>query len=86
MAEDPGQGFGVYTAGEGMGGEGVPEIVESKIRQSGNRQELFESLICTAGADRSLRAKRIVEDSGGVRVTFPFPQKLDGRTIFRIPA
>ena len=38
VAQDAGQGFGVYTAGEGVGGEGVPQIVEPYLWQSCPRQ------------------------------------------------
>ena len=38
VAQDTGQGFGVHTAGESVGGEGMPQIVEPYLWQSCPRQ------------------------------------------------
>ena len=33
VAQDAGEGLGIHAAGQGMGGEGVPEVMEPQLRQ-----------------------------------------------------
>ena len=40
MSQNPRQGFGVHTAGEGVGGEGVVEVMESYMLTPGLRFSL----------------------------------------------
>ena len=41
VAQDTGQGFGVHTAGEGVGGEGVTQIVEADTGQPRPLRSVF---------------------------------------------
>lgn len=34
VAQDSGEGLSIYTAGQSMGGEGVPQIMEPDVGQS----------------------------------------------------
>ena len=62
MAQDPGEGLGVHSAGEGVGGEGVPQIMKSQIRESGRGQQFFHPVVAAAGHDRILRMEWVGED------------------------
>lgn len=76
MAQDAGQGLGIHPAGQGMGGEGMAQIVEPKIRQPRLLQQAFQTPVGVARTDRLLRAERIRENPLCLRGLFSLPQKL----------
>ena len=41
MPQNPRQGFGIHAAGDGVGGEGVAQIMEADVRQSRFVQNRF---------------------------------------------
>ena len=42
MAQDSRQGLGIHSAGQGVGGEGVPEIMKADIGQPRPFQQRFK--------------------------------------------
>lgn len=76
MTQDTGEGFGIHTAGQSMGGEGVPQVMEPDAGQTGAFQQGLQAAVGPAGIDRVLRAERIGEDPLGEGAFPPFPQQL----------
>ena len=73
MAQDAGQGFGVHTAGEGMGGEGVAQVVEADTGQPRPPEQRLHAEVGRAGVDRILRLHRVGEYplADGIRLAPP---------------
>ena len=61
MSQNAGQRFGVHTAGEGVGGEGVTQIVEANAGQPCPLEERFHVAISRVGVDGIFRLHRIRE-------------------------
>ena len=51
VAQDTGQGFGVHTAGEGVGCEGVTQIVEADAGQPRPLEQRLHAAISRVGID-----------------------------------
>ena len=73
MAQDTGQGFGVHTAGEGVGGEGVAQVVEADTGQPRPLEQRFHVEVGRAGVDRILRLHWVGEYplTDGIRLAPP---------------
>ena len=73
MAQDTGQGFGVHAAGEGVGGEGVTQIVEADAGEFCPPEQRFHVEVGRAGVDRILRLHRVGEYplADGIRLAPP---------------
>ena len=71
MAQDTGQGFGVHTAGEGVGGEGMTQVVEADTGQPRPLEQRFHVEVGRAGVDRILRLHWVGEYplTDGISVT-----------------
>ena len=69
MAQDTGQRFGIHTACESVGGEGMAQIMKADTGQSRPPEERFHVAICCVGIDGILRLHRVREDplADGVR-------------------
>ena len=68
VAQDTGQGFGVHTAGEGVGGEGVTQIVEANAGQPCPLEERFHVAIgCIGRFGKRIRLSYMLRISGGTR-------------------
>lgn len=74
MPQNPRQGFGVYTAGESVGGEGVAQIVEADAGQARPLEERFHVAIRRIGIDGIFRPHRIREYSLADGIRFASPQ------------
>ena len=61
MAQNTGQRFGIYAAGEGVGGEGVTQIMKADAGQPCPLEERFHVAIGCIGVDGILRLHRIRE-------------------------
>ena len=61
VAQDAGQRFGIYAAGESVGGEGVTQIVEADAGQPRPLEERFHVAIRRIGIDGILRLHRVRE-------------------------
>ena len=73
MAQDTGQGFGIHTAGEGVGGEGVTQIMETDAGESCPLEQRFHVAISRVGVDGIFRLHRIREYplADGIRLAPP---------------
>ena len=73
MSQNAGQRFGVHTAGEGVGGEGVTQIVEANAGQPCPLEERFHVAIGCIGIDGIFRLHRIREYplADGIRLAPP---------------
>ena len=80
VAQNAGEGLGVHPGGQGVGSEGVPQIMEPKAGQFSLVQQFFEPSVCTAGIYRPLRAERIWKDPLGESGLLPLPQDLGKET------
>ena len=49
MAQDTGQGLGIHSVGQRVGGKGVPEIMKTKVGQIVFCQDRFQLSVCSAG-------------------------------------
>ena len=78
VAKNAGKGLGVHPGGQGVGSEGVPQIMESKAGQFGLFQQLLKSSVCASWVHRPPRAERIWEEPLGQGSLLSFPQKLGG--------
>ena len=78
MAQDAGEGFGIYTAGQGMGGKGVPEIVKADAGQSGLFQQHFQVIVGGIGADGLFWPEGIRKGPLGAGVFLPPGQQACG--------
>ena len=78
VAQNAGEGLGVHPGGQGVGSEGVPQIMEPKAGQFSLVQQFFEPAVCAVGIYRPLRAEGIWEDPLGQSCCLPFLQKLGG--------
>ena len=74
MAQDAGQGFGVHAAGEGMGGEGVAQVVEADTGQPRPPEQRLHAEVGRAGVDRILRLHWVGEYPSADGVRFSPPQ------------
>ncbi len=73
MAQDTGQGFGVHAAGEGVGGEGVTQIMKADTGQTRPLEECFHVAIGRVGIDGIFRLHRVREYplADGIRFSPP---------------
>ena len=73
VAQDSGQRLSIYTAGEGVGGEGVTQIVEANAGQPCPLEERFHVAIGCIGIDGIFRLHRIREYplADGIRLAPP---------------
>ena len=73
VAQDTGQGFGIYAAGESVGGEGVTQIVEADTGESRPLEERLHEAISRVGIDGIFRLHRIREYplADGIRFSQP---------------
>ena len=62
MAQDTGQRFGIHAAGEGVGCEGVTQIVEADAGESCPLEQRLHVEVGRAGVDRILRLHWVGED------------------------
>ena len=76
VAKDASQCFSIHTGGQGMRGEGVPQIVEADVRQSRLSQQGFELLIGSTGIYRQFWAERVIEDPWGAELALSFAEDL----------
>ena len=79
VAQDAGQRFGVHTAGEGMGGEGMTQIVEADAGQSRPLEERFHVAIGRVGIDGIFRLHRVGEYPLANGIRFSPPQDVQPR-------
>ena len=75
MAQDSGEGFGIHSAGQGMGGERVAEIVKAEAGQSCPFQQCFQVAVCGVWIGGLLRPERVGEDPLGVGLFLALGQK-----------
>ena len=61
VAQDTGQGFGVHTAGEGVGCEGVTQVMEADAGQPRPLEQRFHVAIGCIGVDGIFRLHRVRE-------------------------
>ena len=73
VAQDTGQGFGVHTAGEGVGCEGVTQIVEANAGQPRPLEQRLHVAIRRVGVDGIFRLHRVREYplTDGIRLAPP---------------
>ena len=73
MPQNPRQGFGVYTTGEGVGGEGVTQIMETDAGESCPLEQRLHVAIRRIGIDGVFRLHRIREYplADGIRLAPP---------------
>ena len=76
MAQDAGECLGIHTAGQGMGGERVTEIVKADAGQSGLFQQRFQVTVYGVGIGGLLRPERVGEDPLGIGLFLALGQKL----------
>ena len=74
MPQNPRQGFGVYTTGEGVGGEGVTQVMEADAGQPRPLEERFHVAICRVGIDGIFRLHRVREYPLADGIRFSPPQ------------
>ena len=67
VAQDARQGLGIHAAGQGMGGEGMAEIVEADVWQARAPEDILQPLVGGARRDRQMRIAQAREDPlGGI--------------------
>ena len=73
MSQNAGQCLGVHAAGEGMGGEGVAQVVEADTGQPRPPEQRFHVEVGRAGVDRILRLHWVGEYplTDGIRLAPP---------------
>ena len=73
VAQDSGQRLSIYAAGEGMGGEGVAQVVEADTGQPRPPEQRLHVEVGRAGVDRILRLHRVREYplADGIRLAPP---------------
>lgn len=76
VAQDSGECLGIHPAGEGVSGEGVPQIMKSQSRESGLGQQSFHPVVAAAWHDRVLRAEWVGEDPLTDGRSLPLRQEL----------
>ena len=74
VAQDTGQCFGIHAAGEGVGGEGVTQIMESDTLAVCPLQYRLKPSARHAGRDRSVRLHRGRKHPAGIHLPAVFPQ------------
>ena len=74
MSQNPRQGFGVYTAGESVGGEGVAQIMKADAGLARPLEQCLHAAIRRVGIDRIFRLHRIWEDPLADGIRFAPPQ------------
>ena len=62
MAQNAGQRLGVHAGGQGMGGEGMTQVVEPNVGQASGVQQGLQVAVCGAGIGRGFGLQRIRED------------------------
>lgn len=75
MAQDGGQHLDVHPVGQGVGGEGMPQIMETKVRESCCLQQRFHPVIGSAGAGGLFRPQRVREYPLSYGRLLPLPEK-----------
>ena len=78
VAQNSGQGLGIDSAGQGMGGEGMTQVMEPNVGQASGVQQGLQVTVCGAGIGGGFGLQRIWEDPLRIRMFFPFRQKLGG--------
>lgn len=76
MAQDTGQGFGVHTAGEGVGCEGVTQVMEADAGQPRPLEQRFHVAIGRIGIDGIFRLHRVREYPLTDSIRFAPPQNV----------
>ena len=73
VSQNTGQGFGVHAAGEGVGCEGVAQIMEADAGESCPLEQRFHVAISRVGIDGIFRLHRIREYplTDGIRLAPP---------------
>ena len=74
VTQNPRQGFGIYAAGEGVGGEGVTQIVEADAGESCPLEQRLHVAISRVGIDGIFRLHRIWENPLADGIRFAPPQ------------
>ena len=62
MAQDAGQRLGVHAGGQGMGCEGMTQVVKSNVGQVSGVQQSLQVTVCGAGIGGGFGLQRIRED------------------------
>ena len=89
MAQDAGQGFGIHAVRQGVGGEGVPQVMEPDLGQPCLFQQPPQLIGCTVWGDGDLRLEGIGNIQGETACAWcccSSSAVLFGRRIFRVPA
>ena len=76
VAQNAGERFSIYAAGQRVSGEGVPEIVKAHIGQPCFRQQLFHAGVTAVRHDGVFRVDRVREDPPGDGCPFSLGQQL----------
>ncbi len=73
VAQDAGRRFGIHAAGESVGGEGVPQIVEADAGQPRPLEQRFHVAIGRVGVNGVFRLHRVREYplTDGIRFALP---------------
>lgn len=73
VTQDAGQRFGIHAAGEGMGGEGVTQIMKADAGQPRPLEERLHVAISRVGIDGIFRLHRVREYplADGIRLAPP---------------
>ena len=74
MTQNAGQRFGVHAAGEGVGGEGMPQIVEADAGQARPPEQRFHVAIGRVGIDWIFRLHWVRKDPLADSIRFSPPQ------------
>ena len=75
MSQNTGQGLGIYTAGQGVGGESVPQIVEAHGWKFGSSQQNLQVVIGSGWGHGQFGHRGIMENPIAVGVFFSLLQK-----------
>lgn len=76
VPQDAGQGLGIHAAGQGMGGEGMPQVVETDRRKLRISEQGLQPTVRRAGGHGQLRLGGVAEDPVAVGFLLPGFQKL----------
>ena len=78
MPQNPRQGLGIHTAGQGMGGEGMPQVVKANRGEFCVVQESFHPAVHRGRGHRFLRFHRVVENPRAVGGFLTLAQQVCG--------
>ena len=85
VAQDARQGLGIHAAGEGMGGKGMPQIVETDAGQTCPFQQGFHVVIGGAGGHGKFRFNGVREyplGRGALHTIMPFSRIRGGNHTY----